>query len=326
MPTPEVLQEDISKLKQLLLQIDKDILKKKREIGPNTEQVIKTHFNSFIHRFNDTIENSENKKMIGEWVQSEILPYLLMSENAKRWYEKPLGYAGDFLTIEKIYNDKAKGSGRLGNLLDRCFLDVPASVAVKNRRALLVDEILKVVNSKNGHEINITSMASGPAREVFDALKKIDCKKDFHFHLIDIDKDAIGFVKKDLALKKLPGSISFYNENLLYLAKGRRKIDLHPQDLIYSIGLIDYFNDKYVLELINYAYTLLKPEGKLILGNFHPKNPTKAFMDYIVEWPLIHRSEDDMNRLFLKSKFNKEATNIKYEDQGINLFAECTRD
>jgi N-methylhydantoinase B/oxoprolinase/acetone carboxylase alpha subunit len=38
-----------------------------------------------------------------------------------------------------------------------------------------------------------------------------------------------------------------------------------PQDLVYSVGLIDYFNDPFVLKLMNYAHALLRPGGRLIL-------------------------------------------------------------
>ena len=39
-----------------------------------------------------------------------------------------------------------------------------------------------------------------------------------------------------------------------------------------------------------------------------------------------HRSEDDMNSLFKKSKFKKKCSKIIFEEQGINLFAECIKD
>ncbi len=115
------------------------------------------------------------------------------------------------------------------------------------------------------------------------------------------------------------------NANLVYLATGRQIIDLKDQDLIYSIGLTDYFNDKFVIKLLNYIHATLRPGGKVILGNFHPRNPDKAVMDHILDWRLIHRSEADMDRLFLSSSFNRPATNIRFEEQGINLFAECVK-
>lgn len=86
---------------------------------------------------------------------------------------------------------------------------------------------------------------------------------------------------------KLP--IDLHQENLIYLALGRRQLNLPPQDLVYSIGLIDYFNDQLVVKLAD-AHQILRPGGRLVLGNFHPSNPSKAFMDYVLDWRLLHRS------------------------------------
>lgn len=63
----------------------------------------------------------------------------------------------------------------------------------------------------------------------------------------------------------------------------------------------------------------------MILGNFHPNNPAKEFMDYVLEWNLIHRTEEDMNRLFEASAFQRPCTRIQFEAEGVNLFAECAK-
>ena len=73
--------------------------------------------------------------------QAELLPYLLPSRNAERWYAKPRGYAGDFLSIAWIYNNQPAGVGRIGPAVDRGFLQVSACRAVYNRRRLLAEEI-----------------------------------------------------------------------------------------------------------------------------------------------------------------------------------------
>jgi hypothetical protein len=109
------------------------------------------------------------------------------------------------------------------------------------------------------------------------------------------------------------------------LATGRQTLDLSDQDLVYSIGLIDYFADKFVIGLLNYVHGLLRVGGSVILGNFHPSNPNKALMDYVLDWKLIHRSKDNMNRLFAASKFGRPCTDIRFEPAGVNLFAECVR-
>ena len=141
-----------------------------------------------------------------------------------------------------------------------------------------------------------------------------------------VDADALGFVTDHAKKAGFIDQLTFVNENLFVLAIGRKEFTLEPQDLVYSIGLIDYFTDKYTLKLINFAHSLLRPGGKLILGNFHPKNGGKAFMDYVLDWRLIHRDENDMNRLFASSAFGRPCTDIKFEEQGINLFAECIKE
>ena len=95
---------------------------------------------------------------------------------------------------------------------------------------------------------------------------------------------------------------------------------------MHSIGLIDYFNDKFVVNLMNYGHRLLKPGGRMILGNFHPDNSSKALMDHVLDWRRIHRTEDDMDRLYAQSPFGRPTTRILFEVQRINLFAECVKE
>jgi hypothetical protein len=40
---------------------------------------------------------------------------------------------------------------------------------------------------------------------------------------------------------------------------------------------------------------------------------------------LIHRTEDDMNGFFQASAFHSSCSKVLFEEQGINLFAECIR-
>lgn len=119
--------------------------------------------------------------------------------------------------------------------------------------------------------------------------------------------------------------MNLVHANLVYLATGRETLDLKDQDLVYSIGLIDYFDDKFVIALLNYVHRLLAPGGKLIVGNFHKTNPCKAFIDYVLDWKMTHRDEEDMNRLFSASRFGKPCTNIRFEEARVNLFAECIK-
>jgi len=327
----EVISESIQKFKEVIHQADQDAIKNHGQVPEKISGAIQQGFREFCALINENIgfhskEPDYMKEEIGKRIKLEMLPYVLQAHTAERMYSKPRGYAGDFLTIHQIYENNPSGTGRIGPLLDRCFLNEPAAKAVRNRRKLLTNKILEVVkDNAQDTQTRITSVACGPATEVFDTFEKLDNHSKLYATLVDIDLQALAFVDARCESTGLKKSMKLISGNLVYLALGRERLDIEPQDLIYSIGLIDYFNDEFVIKLLNYLHGLLKPGGKIILGNFHPDNSSKAYMDHVLEWELIHRTEEDMNRLYSSSDFKSTCTNIQFEDEGINLFAECIK-
>lgn len=325
------LGQMIEGFKLLLQESDKAALKNDSVVPPEFESRIREAFPSFIRDLNEVIGDQCGlpdpiREELGARVQRELLPYLLLTRITERLYAKPRGYAGDFMSIDWIYNNEPGGTGRLGVLLDSCFLVEPASQAVRNRRVLLADQIQQKLREHPERTIKITTLACGPAREVFDAFETIDDKNRIEATLIDIDQQAIELVQAEAAKRGLTDHIRLVHGNLVYLSLGKVKIDLAEQDLVYSIGLIDYFSDKFVNRLMGFGHSILRAGGRLILGNFHPNNVDKALMDYVVDWRLIHRTEQDMNRLYEGSAFGRPCTEILFEDAGVNLFAACDRE
>src|SRR5262249_40105946 len=142
----------------------------------------------------DSSEESEAMKTeLGIRLQREILPFMLLTKTTERFYSKPRGYAGDFLTIERIYQNRAAGVGRIGPLLDRCFLNTAAAKAIRNRRALMAKEIMKTVQTRTG-VTHVSSLACGPAREVFDVFRQLDDPRRLQTSLVDIDLHALAHV------------------------------------------------------------------------------------------------------------------------------------
>jgi hypothetical protein len=48
-------------------------------------------------------------------------------------------------------------------------------------------------------------------------------------------------------------------------------------------------------------------------------------VDYVLDWKLIHRTEEDLNRLFQASAFARPSCRVLFEPNNINLFAECIK-
>lgn len=321
------LSGPVENMKELLRKADSEALRHEGEVPEALADEIVEGFGAAMVFLNAEVGDASGlsesaRTEIGRQLQRELLPYMLLTRIAERCYAKPRGYAGDFLTLEWMYQNTPQGTGRLGPLMDRCFLDAPAARAVRNRRGLLAEHIQDARQRAEGRPAQITSMASGPAAEIFDVFATLDDPSQMHATLIDIDLQALAYVSDRSDRLKLRRQMDLLHGNLVYLATGRQKIKLSDQDLVYSIGLIDYFSDKFVIALLNYAHSLLRPGGKVVLGNFHTNNPDKVLMDYILDWKLIHRTEADMNRLYAASHFGQPCTAIRFEQAGVNMFAE----
>lgn len=260
------------------------------------------------------------EKGIGTYVFRETFSFFMLSRLLDRAYMKPRGYAGDFFTIEMIYNDEAAGDGRLGRYIDRWALDLAACRAVKNRRGVLTRALREVLQATAGGPTHVTSLASGPSRELFDLF--VDgAPPDLRATCIDIDNQALTYAAGIAEVMSVTDHFSFAQDNVVRLAHGRGKTVLHPQHMIYSIGLTDYLRDDFVVKLLDWIYERLMPGGKVVIGNFDMSNPNKAFMDHVVEWELIHRTADDMRTLFARSRFQQTPVEVRPEDAGVNLFA-----
>lgn len=257
-----------------------------------------------------------------QFVQRELLPYILLGRASERAYTKPRGYGGDYGTIDLIYRHEPRGAGRLGSVMDAMFLAMPAADAVRNRRRLVADQIREALNAHPHRAVHVMSIGSGPAREVLDVFEDEDARERLRVTLLDIDAEALAHVRGCLAREDITPAVTLLEENIVRLALRRCAVGLPPQDFVYSIGLMDYLADSLVVRVLDLVHSWLAPGGRTLVGNFHPRNPDRGVLDHLFGWPLIHRSEADMVRLFERSAFARPCSRILFEPEGINLFAE----
>jgi extracellular factor (EF) 3-hydroxypalmitic acid methyl ester biosynthesis protein len=261
---------------------------------------------------------------MAESLQCELLPLVRLSAIGERISSRPRGYAGDYQTIEMIYNAEPAGAGVVGPMLDRSILDLAVAKAIRGRRRLLASEIGKSYAATT-KEFYVTCLACGPACEVFDAFDDASDGSRLNVSCVDIDREALAQVGARAQAQRLNPQLQTLHGNLIYLATGRQVMELAPQDLIYSLNMTDYLGDDLAVPLIDWIHAKLRPGGRVILGNFHPRNPNRGLLDHVLEWRLTYRDEAAMNRLFQASNFAKPCSRIAFEDEGIYLLAECAK-
>ena len=88
-------------------------------------------------------------------------------------------------------------------------------------------------------------------------------------------------------------------------------------DLIYSAGLFDYFTEPVAQMAAQKMLASVKPGGHVVIGNFSKDNPCVPFMELVLDWHLIYRSEEDLLRIF---KGMGSKIWVEKEPLGVNLF------
>lgn len=264
-------------------------------------------------------------------IAARFYPWVAASGLGDRALHKPAGYAGDFQTIRMVYADVPCGSCWGGRFIDARILESPAAWAVKNRRGLLTAEIEASVTAAAaaGRRARIASLGAGPAEELFDLWHRLQAggarERMPRCTLVDMDDGALEHVRRRGDAEGCADALQPMPVNLAWAALGRTDARLVDQDLIYSAGLIDYFKDNLLVRLLDWIHAGLRPGGRVVLGNFHPDNPTRRLMETSLEWVLIHRDEDDMRRVFARSRFGADALRCFFDPSGVNLFVEATR-
>ena len=98
----------------------------------------------------------------------------------------------------------------------------------------------------------------------------------------------------------------------------KEKIILKQQDIIYSLGLFDYLEDKIAKRLLKNLYNKLKIGGLLLTGNFSSNHPLQVLMEVFGNWKLIYRKEEELLAI-AKNSMPDGRHFIMAEPEGINL-------
>jgi hypothetical protein len=257
--------------------------------------------------------------LLAAW-QAALLPMFMKSDFLKRCRTKPRGYAGDYRSIQMMYDLTPSGDDLVGKAVDAWALNQPCPRAVRNRRFLIEGLVQNLRSTFPSGTLSIVSLGSGPAAELFDCQMP-----DTHFTLVDIDDEAINYVRQKADLNGISKRIDTVRGNIIKIILGRENGIQPDQHSFYSLGLIDYFDDELVVRLLDYIHANLRTGGIAYLGNFTPDHPNADFFQHALDWPLVLRSKDHLQDLINRSLFRNCPTCVGSEAEGIQLFIKATK-
>jgi len=273
---------------------------------------------------------SQISRGIGSTIFRETYAAFMASATIARCYMKPRGFAEDHETLAAVYRNEPEGDGPVGVLIDRWFLARPVC---RSRRAIrdLMIERLREAAAGDGKATQspqtpagIIAMASGSASELLALLNETPAP-EVSITAIDCDDDAL--LTSAAAADRLGYAERFglVHADVLRLAMEPDRYAFAPQEVIYALGLCEYLEDGQIIQVLDWAHGQLKPGGTVALSTLTPENPDRVFMDHMLDWRLIHRSDADMRALFARSRFSGTELRIAADETGADLLAECQK-
>ena len=231
---------------------------------------------------------------------------------------KPLGYAGDYQVIDWIYTRRRDSAG-VGRLWDGVFHRLAAAEAVRNRKDYFGRTFARLCGSA-GRGITVLNLASGPCRDVSEAIARAGSSaRGSLVHCVDRDGRAVRYAQEQVARWTSQVDFRWDVKNVF------RARPTGHYDLVWSAGLFDYLPDRLAVALLRKMWQWTKAGGSLIVGNIHSRNPTRDYMEWLLDWKLIHRTEADMGRLLGAAGVAAAGVRFEAEPLGVFFFALATK-
>jgi extracellular factor (EF) 3-hydroxypalmitic acid methyl ester biosynthesis protein len=268
----------------------------------------------------------EEHERHGYYFRQQLWSFILGAAFMQRTNLKPRGYAGDAVMMEMLYDNAFVGHYVFNKLLHKHPLEHPGAQAVRNRRVMVPKLVRQALDATTG-PFRLLSVACGPARELEDLFRSESDFERVRVTLLDQDDEALAAAKALIARLsegRAPIAATWVNDSVRTLLRTRDLAGrLGRFDFIYTMGLFDYLTPPVARALLAKLYELLAPGGRLVAGNYHPKNPSRYYMAYWLDWILYYRTTDEM--LALAADLPGAIAEVELDSSGAQLFLKVRR-
>jgi extracellular factor (EF) 3-hydroxypalmitic acid methyl ester biosynthesis protein len=288
----------------------------------------------------ERLENTGNaiaqdqRPVHGSYIKRQLHPLVLCSPFVYRTYQKPLGYAGDYEMVSMMLRDPYEGSSMFAKLINKVILAMPAAEAHRNRIIYLKQRLHEETKrmSEQGTVARIFNLGCGPAQEVQNFLVNDDLCDNADLLLLDFNDETIANTTR--ILEDLRGrhrrrtGVKLVKRSVHQILKDSSRagagFEVGTYDFVYCAGLFDYLSDRICRRLLEVFYDLLAPGGLLVATNVDSSNPSRVWMEYVVDWHLVYRNQEQFTKI-APEQAPPDGVQVKADTTGVNIFLEVRK-
>lgn len=235
---------------------------------------------------------------------------------------KPRGYAGDYQLLARIWADD-HCEHPLGAAFDRYFQRQAAPQAVRFRTREIASALVAGCLDHEGSSYRVVSIGSGPAIDIQRAVAMLPeaRRRMLQVVLMDLDPEALDFARRQLEPQLSAGALLCRRENLARLpTRPAAAESLAGVNFLVCSGLFDYLDNETAVAMLRLFWRQLADEGLMLVGNFAPHNPTRAYMEWIGNWYLLYRTAEQLVELATQAEISADRARVTAEPLGVDLF------
>lgn len=265
-----------------------------------------------------------------EYARRELHPLILCAPLVHRTVTRPMGYSGDYETVNMILRHRMEGPTAYAAILHHFMLSADIGDGHRNRIVRLVDQLRQEAARVAPHRaLRVLNIGCGPADEICRFVRNEPLAARCEFTLVDFNKETIDYAAAAIGKASEEGghkpAVTYVhrsvNDLIKEAARGRSG-DMPRYDMVYCAGLFDYLSDRICQKLLALLAEWTLPGGLTVATNVHIGHQSHAMMDVLLDWPLILRDENQMLAL---APQHQGTTEVCLEPAKANVFLEMRK-
>jgi hypothetical protein len=252
-----------------------------------------------LAEFYDAAASADRLIEFRETCQRHPLHALLLEDPfTAHGFFRPRGQAAEGVMLDYIYRPRYLALSEVGEAVHFVTTNLGVAQSITRRRDRFAKALAQTVRATR--KARILSVANGHLRELDTARRLLD-RRDFQIFALDADdaslREAVN-ANPDVNIVPLEQPVWHFL---------RQESDI-AFDLICSANLFDQLGDHDASDLLGRLVAKLAPGGRLIVAACAPENDARGYMEGMMGWSVMYRSELDLERLADSSRLKRFRT------------------